>query len=85
MSTIHLALPEPIQQFVEDEAARGGFHGPGDYIQSVLRDLQTRKARERLDEALLEGLDSPSSELRAEEWAEMRREALEQLATKSSP
>jgi antitoxin ParD1/3/4 len=81
MSTIQLELPEPIRQFVDEQVAKEGFGGPGDYIQSILRDLQLRKAQEDLDAALLQGLDSPARELRSEEWADMRREALQRITS----
>jgi antitoxin ParD1/3/4 len=81
MSTIQLDLPEPIRQFVDEQVAKEGFGGPGDYIQSILRDLQKRKAQEDVEAALLQGLDSPARELRSEEWADMRREALQRVSS----
>ena len=82
MSTIQVELPESIKQFVEEQATKEGFDGPGQYIQSVLRELQTRKAKEQLDAALLEGLDSPAQELRPDDWSDIRREALERVAAR---
>ena len=86
MSTIQLELPDTIREFVEQEAAKAGFPAPEDYIQSVLRELQMLRANEDQDieAALLEGLDSPARELPPEEWADMRREALQRLAVRSS-
>ena len=84
MSTIQLELSESMRQFVEQEAAKAGLGGPGDYIQSVLRDLQTRHGKQDLEAALLQGIDSPARELRPEEWAEMRREALARVAARTA-
>jgi antitoxin ParD1/3/4 len=85
MSTIQVELSESMRQFVEQEAAKAGFGAPGDYIQSVLRDLQTRHGKRDLEAASLEGIDSPARELRPEEWSEMRHEALERVAAKTVP
>jgi hypothetical protein len=77
MSTIQLELSDAMREFVKHEAAKAGLSGPGDYMQSVLRELQTRRVEQDVEEALLEGIDSPARELLPEEWANMRREALQ--------
>ncbi len=84
MSTIQLELSESMWQFVENEAAKAGFRGPGDYIQSVLRELQTSYGKQDVEATLLEGIDSPARELRPEEWEEMRREGLERVAARTA-
>jgi Arc/MetJ-type ribon-helix-helix transcriptional regulator len=84
MTTISLELPDTIGRFVEEQAAKEGFDGAGEYIRSMLRDLLMRKAKEELDAALLEGLDSPSRELHVREWEDMRREATERLTGRAA-
>lgn len=58
MNSLNLELPEPLHSFVEAEAADGGFASPGQYVESLVREEQIKKARQRLEQELLEGLDS---------------------------
>jgi len=45
---------------------------------------QKRKAEDRLQKLLLDGLNSPETELKPEGWADIRRQVLEKMQ-KSSP
>jgi antitoxin ParD1/3/4 len=45
----------------------------------VIRDDEKRKAEERLERLLLEGLESEESELSKQDFDDIRREALAQL------
>lgn len=76
MATMTLTLPDPMKDFLEDQAARQGFATVSDYLQSVIREVQGEPAdRDRVDALLLEGLDSgPATPMTPEDWDEIRRE-----------
>jgi antitoxin ParD1/3/4 len=50
-----------------------------EYIRELIRDDEKRKAGERLEALLLEGLESEESELTRRDFDDIRKEALAQL------
>ena len=68
-------LPEPTP-----EKLRGGSFIPLDDLANLSRDEQMRIARERVDELLMEGLNSPKREMTEEVWEEIRQEGLRRAA-----
>lgn len=84
MDSINVSLPGTIKEFVNAEVSAGGFGTPSEYVVSLIREAQKRKAQERLESLLLEGLESESREMRDGEWEEIRREGLEQLRARNS-
>ena len=55
MTTMNLSLPEPLQEFVEEQARIGGYGTASEYVQSLIREAQLRAARQELDAKLLDG------------------------------
>lgn len=76
MTEITVSLPDPINQFVEAEAAALGFASPREYVEHVVCRACASKARPELEAKLLEGLDAldrgDAEEMTAEDWAEIR-------------
>ena len=77
MTQLTIQLPEELLNFVTRQASEGGFSSEGEFISSILADLEARK---RMEAQLLDGLDSGSDELTDEEWQNIRREARELAA-----
>ena len=50
-----------------------------EYIRELIRDDEKRKAEQRLEALLLEGLDSEESQLTRKDFDDIRKEALAQL------
>lgn len=80
MDNLTITLPTPLKEFIDAQVAAGVSPTPSDFIASLLREEQKRKARERIDALLLEGLNSPSSEMTQEDWDRLRREVRERAA-----
>jgi antitoxin ParD1/3/4 len=80
MATLNISLPDPMKEFVEEQADREGFGSVSEYLRSVIRDVQKRAAKQALEVKLLEGLQGPTTEMTREDWDSIRREALEGLA-----
>ena len=53
-----------------------------EYVRELIRDDEKRKAEDRLEALLLEGLESDESPLTSEDWAAIRREALARVGAK---
>ena len=75
MMTLQISLPESLRDFVERQVAEGGYETASEYVQDLLREIQKRKAKEKVEALLLEGLNSGDSiEVTPEYWKEMRRQ-----------
>jgi antitoxin ParD1/3/4 len=85
MATMNISLPDEMKAFVEDQATQEGFGTTSEYLRSVIRDLQKRKAKQILEAKLREALMSgPSEPMTREDWDEIEREGLERLARERS-
>jgi antitoxin ParD1/3/4 len=73
MSTLQISLPDSLKEFVESQAARGGYASTGEYLEAVLRAVQKRQAWDNLESLILEGLESPTREMTAQDWLELHR------------
>ena len=56
MDTMNIALPESMKEFVQERVREGGYSSVSEYVRELIRADQKRKAEERLDALLLEGL-----------------------------
>jgi antitoxin ParD1/3/4 len=74
-----ISIPDSVKELVDQEVASGAFPTAEDYIQSLIEADQKRKGLERLEALIMEGLDSPSSEMTAQDWDDIRREGLAEL------
>jgi antitoxin ParD1/3/4 len=71
---MNVALPETLKEYVLQQVAAGGYSSASEYVRELIRSDQKRKAQERLEAFLLEGLENGEArELTAEDWAELRR------------
>lgn len=73
MTTVTFSLPQSMREFIERQVAEEGFGTVSEYLRSLVRDDQKRKARAVVDQALLEGLNSGA----ASEWTPGDRNAVE--------
>jgi antitoxin ParD1/3/4 len=74
MTSISISLPDQMKEFVEEQIGEGGYSDPSDYFHALLREQQRRKAEEKLEGLLLEGLATKSSALDEKDWEHMRTE-----------
>ncbi|MDQ6665789.1 MAG: type II toxin-antitoxin system ParD family antitoxin [Acidobacteriota bacterium] len=79
MTAMNISLPEELKEYVEQQT-KSGYSTPSEYVRELIREDRKRRARERLDLLLLEGLDSgdpiPAT---PEFWSTLKREALAKL------
>jgi antitoxin ParD1/3/4 len=79
MQSMNISLPEPLKQFVDRQIAQGRYSSVSEYVRELIRADEKRKAEEQLEALLLEGLNSPESELTPGDWSAIRKEALARL------
>ncbi|MGP0064221.1 MAG: type II toxin-antitoxin system ParD family antitoxin [Isosphaeraceae bacterium] len=86
MDTMNIALPETMKHFVQERVSEGGYSSVSEYIRELIRADQKRKAEERIDALLLEGLDSGQPiAVTPEYWEEKKRRLTERLSKASHP
>jgi len=79
---MNVSLPEELKEYVEAQT-KSGYSTPSEYVRELIRDDQKRRAKEKLDALLLEGLNSGDSiPVDAKFWSELKREALAKLESR---
>jgi antitoxin ParD1/3/4 len=79
MQTMNISLPEPLKEFVDHQIAEGRYSSASEYIRELIRNDEKRRAEERLEALLLEGLEGEETELTPEDFASIRKEAMARL------
>ena len=80
MESMNISLPESLKQFVDGQVASGRYSSVSEHIRELIREDEKRKAQERLEALLLEGLEGEESELTDDDWAAIRKEARARIA-----
>jgi antitoxin ParD1/3/4 len=79
MTSMNISLPEELKEYVEEQT-HSGYSTPSEYVRELIREDQKRRAKERLDALLIEGLNSGEPiPANAEFWTELKREAMAKL------
>ena len=80
METVNFSLPEELKRWVESQVASGGYGNTSEYIRELIRQDRRKKADEKLERLLIEGLDSGEPvEITPEYWERKRRELVARL------
>jgi antitoxin ParD1/3/4 len=76
MATMTISLPEPMREFIENEVTAGDYGSVSELFREMVRDRQKRKAQERLEMLLLQGLESGEPIEVTDEYIKRRRESV---------
>ena len=79
---MNISLPEPLKQFVDAQIATGRYSSASEYVCELIREDEKRKAEERVEALLLEGLEGQETELATADWKVIRKEALAQIQSR---
>lgn len=73
MQTMNISLPDPMKQYVEEQVSAGGYSSASEYVRELVRADQKNKAKEALEERLLEALQSGDAiDVTPKMWEELR-------------
>lgn len=85
MTSINISLPESMKTYIEEQVASGDYGTLSEYIRELIRQDQKRKAQERLESLLLEGLDSGfTTPMTAQDWEQIRQVVREKIAQRQN-
>ncbi|MGA8352137.1 MAG: type II toxin-antitoxin system ParD family antitoxin [Isosphaeraceae bacterium] len=73
MTTMNISVPDEMKAFVEAQMAQEGYASASEYLRALIRDAQKRQAKQELEAKLLEGLQSPVSEMTDADWSDLRQ------------
>jgi antitoxin ParD1/3/4 len=85
MQTMNISLPERLKEFVDHQVGSGRYSSVSEYVRDLIRDDEKRKAQEKLEAFLMEGIQSSGpTGMTRQDWDDIRREALKQLEGRKS-
>ena len=80
-TSMNVSLPETLKDYVQERVAEGTYSNPSDYVRALIREDMKRRAEEKLDALLMEGINSgPAEPMTREDWAEIRTNLEEHIA-----
>lgn len=83
MTSLNISLPESLKAFVEKQVDEAGYSTPSEYVRELLRADRKRRADERIEALVMEGLNSgPGVLADAKYWKSARQELTKRLKAK---
>ena len=80
---MNITLPKTIREWVDEQVAAGEYGDPSAYLQELIRRDRKQKIRRRIEQALLEGLNSgPATPMTPKDWDNIRKEARRRVAAR---
>ena len=85
MQTMNISLPDQLKDFVDEQVGSGRYSSVSEYVRDLIRDDERRKAQEKLEALLMEGIQSgkPTGMTR-QDWEDVRRQAMKQFEARKS-
>lgn len=84
MTSMNISLPDPLKAFVDAQIESGRYSSASEYVRELIREDERRKAQERLEALLLEGLSGDETPLTRQDFDDIRRQALERIRSQST-
>lgn len=85
MQTMNISLPDQLKDFVEGQVGSGRYSSVSEYVRDLIRDDEKRKAHEKLEALLVEGIQSgEATEMTRQDWSDIRTEALNQFKARKA-
>ncbi len=58
MAVVNISLPDQMTDYIDERLTEGRFSSTSEYFRDLIREDQKRRAQERLEMLLVEGLES---------------------------
>jgi antitoxin ParD1/3/4 len=79
MQTMNISLPDLLKNFVDKQITLGRYSSASEYVRELIREDEKRKAEERFEALLLEGIQSEETPLTRQDWADIRKQAMARI------
>ena len=76
VTTMNVSLSEALRAFVDGRVSEAGFSSVSEYVRELIRQDQREAARAALEARLLAALETPSTEMSDEDWADLKAQVL---------
>jgi antitoxin ParD1/3/4 len=68
-ATMNISLPTSLKEYVKERVDEERYSTPSDYIRALIREERKRRDEKKLEQMLLEGINSgPGVEFGTKEW-----------------
>lgn len=85
MKSINISLPDAMRTYVEEQVVNGNYSTISEYFRELVRQDRERKAQERLEALLLEGIASgQATSMTAQDWQDIRQAVREKITKRQS-
>jgi antitoxin ParD1/3/4 len=85
VKSINISLPDAMRDYVEEQIANGSYSTISEYFRELVRQDRERKAQDRLEALLLEGLASgQATPMTAQDWQDIRQAVRERITKRQS-
>ena len=85
MQTMNISLPDQLKDFVEGQVGIGRYSSVSEYVRDLIRDDEKRKAQEKLEALLVEGIQSgEATGMTRQDWSDIRTEALKRFEARKA-
>lgn len=84
MLRMNISLSDSLKQYVDGQTATGRYSSASEYVRELIREDEKRKAQERLETLLLQGLSGEETLLTKADWQVIRQEAVTQLQSRKT-
>jgi antitoxin ParD1/3/4 len=82
---MNISLPDPMKDFVDHQVASGRYSSASEYVRELIRQDEKRRAEEKLEALLLEGLNSGDPiEITSEYWERKRQQLIKRHRQRKS-
>jgi antitoxin ParD1/3/4 len=85
MSTVNISLPDPMKDYIETQVTEGMYGSVSDYIRTLIREDQKRRANDELEKKILAALDQGSYQEITPEFFERLRIRIDGKKTDQGP
>lgn len=84
MQSVNISALDTLKQLVDGQVSQGRYSSASEYVWGLIRADEKRKAEERLEAKLLEGLRTSESELKLSDWSAILADALERVQARKN-
>ncbi len=85
LTSLNISLPHSLKEYVEDRVKKGGYSTPSEFIRALLRDDHKRRAQEKLQALVFEGVKSGEPlEITPAYWERKRRQLVARFNRKKA-